>query len=126
MAKVFIQNEQENNPRLTNTTGADITKDDFVVIGGICLVANEDVADGEVGSFHSYNGSIIQIDADNDGVTGELTFGTANADVFWKAATSEFSDTSTAGYIKIGSVVEVKNAAGMVTVRLTSNTSTVA
>jgi len=122
---VFIEHEDEKNPRLVNTIGADIAKDEFVVINGIPCIANEAVADGEAGSFHSFDGSIIQIDATNDGVAGELTFGTANADVFWKAATGEFSDTSTAGYIKIGTVVEPKNANGIVTVRMTSNTETV-
>ena len=124
MANVFIEHEDEKNPRLTNSTGADLAQFDFAVINGLPLIANDAIANGEVGSFHLNDGSIMQIDADTDGETGENTFGTANADVFWTPS-GTFSDTSTVGYVKIGTVSEIKDSDNIVRVRISVNTETV-
>lgn len=111
MATVYIQNEPVNHIRLTNDTGADLEQYEFTVMGGLALVADNDIVSGEVGSFHVEAGIILQID---DLVSGEDTFGTANAPVYWKPATGEFSDTATEGYYKIGVVQAVKNTNGVV------------
>lgn len=125
MGSVFIEHLDDKNPRLVNTTGADIAQYQLVVMGGLTLIANEAILDGATGSFQAIDGSIVHIGT-ADLTTGELTFGTANADVFWDPATGKFSDTSTEDYYKIGTVVDVKNAAGKVGVRIKLNADLIA
>lgn len=113
MAKetVYIQKEKVDHINLINDTGAALVQFEFTVIGGLCLVADEAIANGARGSFHVEENIQLQI---SGFVTGELTFGTANADVFFKPSTGEFSDTSTATYYKVGIVKEVKDSNGVV------------
>lgn len=104
-ANVFVsEGRDEVVRRLVNTTGADIVQNEFVVIGGVSGVAKENVANGATGSFDVANGLIIQA---SGFVTGEATFGTANARVYFKSATGEFSDTKTIGYYDVGQVRDV-------------------
>jgi hypothetical protein len=118
MATVYIQSESNDHLRLNNNTGSAIAQYEFAVIGNIACVADEAVANGSVGSFHAEDGLVLQIDATNDGVAGELAFGTVNQDVFWKPSTGEFSDTSTATYYKIGILKTVKDSNGIIEVVL--------
>ena len=111
MSTVYIQKEKVDHINLINNTGADLAQYEFTVIGGLCLVADEAIVDGARGSFHVEENIQLQIDTF---VAAEDTFATANADVFWKPSTGEFSDTSTATYYKVGIVKEVKNANGIV------------
>ncbi len=111
MSTVFIQKEQVTHLNLINDTSADLEQYEFTVIGGLCLVADEDILDGARGSFHVEENIQLQVDTF---VAAEDTFATANADVFWKPSTGEFSDTSTATYYKVGIVKEVKNANGVI------------
>lgn len=111
MSTVYIEKERVDHINLTNTTGAAIEQYEFVVMGGLCLVADEDIADGDVGSFHVEANLVLQAE---DFEAGEDTFGTANADVFWNPATGDFSDTSTATYYKVGIVKEIKNSNGVI------------
>ena len=113
-ATVYIQKEDVDHLNLINDTGADLAQYEFTVIGGLCLVADEAIVSAARGSFHVEGDLVLQFDATNDGVAGELTFATADADVFWKPSTGEFSDTSTATYYKVGIVHTVKNANGIV------------
>lgn len=111
MEKVFIQNENVDHIRLTNTTGADLEQYELTVMGGLVLIADEAIAAGEVGSLHAEEGIICQADGF---VSGEGTFGTANAPVYWKPSTGEFSDTPQDGYYKVGVVSVVKDSGGVV------------
>ena len=111
MATVYIQKEDVDHIRLNNDTGAALEQYEFTVIGGLCLVADEDIADGVVGPFHVEENLVMQIDTLK---AAEDTFATVNADVFWDPATGEFSDTSTIGYYKVGIVKEIKNSNGVV------------
>lgn len=118
MATVYIQKEIVDHINLTNDTGAALAQYELTIIGGMVCIADEAIASGAIGSFHIEDKLLIQIDATNDGVAGELTFGTANADVFWDSSSGDFSDTSTAGYYKIGTVNTVKNSNGIVLVNV--------
>lgn len=111
MGTVYIQKERVDHAVLTNDTGAALVQYQLTVIGGIVCIADEAIDDGAEGSFHIEENLVLQID---EFVAGEDTFATENADVFWKPSTGEFSDTSTAGYIKVGIVKTVKNSNGVV------------
>jgi len=113
MATVYIEKESVDHIVLTNDTGAALAQYELTVIGGLVLVADEAIANGATGSFHVEENLVLQV---NTFVAAEDTFGTANADVFWKPTTGEFSDTSTAGYYKVGIVQEVKDSSGVVKV----------
>lgn len=117
MATIFVEHLDEKNPRLVNTTGGAVAQYELVVMGGLTLIANEAIASTARGSFQAEDGAIVHIAA-ADCVTGEDTFGTNNADVFLDPATGDFSDTETEDYYKIGTVVDVKNAAGKIGVRI--------
>jgi len=111
MSTVYIQKESVNHVMLKNDTGADLAQYEFTVIGGLACVADNAITDGAVGSFHVEDGLCLQADTF---VSGQLTFGTENADVFWKPSTGEFSDTSTTTYYKVGIVKEVKDSNGVI------------
>lgn len=113
-ATVYIQKEDVDHINLINDTGAELAQFELTVIGGLVLVADEVIASAARGSFHVEEDLVLQFDATNDGVSGELTFGTADANVYWKPSTGEFSDTATAGYYKVGIVHTVKNTNGIV------------
>ena len=109
--KVFIEKERCDHVRIANDTGADLEQYEFGVVGPFAAVADEIILDGAVGSFHVEQGIQIQT---TDLKVGELTFGTVGAPVFWDSATSTFSDTSTAGYYRVGFVILAKDANGVV------------
>jgi len=113
MSTCYIEKEQVDHIRLTNDTGAALVQYELTVIGGLVVVADEAIAAAAVGSFHVEENINLQIDA-ADGVSGEVTFGTANANVYWKPSTGEWSDTATESYYKIGTVVTVKDSNGIV------------
>ncbi len=108
---VFIDKEPAGNLVLTNDTGADLKKGDFAVVMGFAGVADQDVADGETGSFAVADGLLIQA---GNFVSGQNTFALANEDVYWNAATGganshkKFSDAKTNGYFKVGKLVKAK------------------
>lgn len=110
MAKIFVKKESAEGIRLTNTSGADLIQYQFTVLAGMCLAAAEAIASAAIGGFDKLKGAVIEI---SDYVTGETTFPTANAAVYWKPSTGQFSNTSTSGYYRIGYVAEIK--AGTVT-----------
>lgn len=103
---LIVEGRDEIVRRLKNTLGAAIVQNEFVVIGGIAGVAKENVADGVVGSFDVSPGLIVQA---SGFVTGEDAFATANAKVYFKSSTGEFSDTLAVGYYEVGQVREVKD-----------------
>lgn len=113
MSTVYIQKESVDHIVLKNDTGSALVQYEFVVIGGLSLVADEAIVNGETGSFHVENGLILQIE---DFVASEDTFGTENAPVYWDPSSGDFSDTATKGYYKIGIVKTVKDGNGMVVV----------
>lgn len=103
-ATVFVEKEKCDHIRLNNSSGAALVQGEFAVIGGFAGVADEDIASGEVGSFHIEEGIILQASTFQ---TSEGTFGTVNAPVYWNNSTKKFSDTSTTGYYKVGYVTEI-------------------
>ncbi len=105
MATITVQNLGSSNFDFTNTTGADMVSREFGIIAGQGVMANNDVDDGVIGSFYSEDGALLQIDTF---VTGELTFATVGAPVYWKQADLAFSDTSTSGYQLVGYVAVAK------------------
>ncbi len=113
MSTVYIQKEENKHLVLTNNTSAALEQYEFVVLGKLSCVADEAIAKNAEGSLHVEEGLCLQID---DFVSGEDTFATANADVFWKPSTGEFSDTSKSTYYKVGIVKEIKNSNGVVLV----------
>jgi hypothetical protein len=120
MATVFVEHLKDENPRMVNSTGAAVVQGQLTVIDKLVLIANQDIASTAVGSFQAMDGAIVQIAA-TEAVSGQATFGTAGAPAFWKPSTGEFSDTSTSGYYNIGTVVDVKNAAGKIGIRIRLN-----
>lgn len=115
MATVYIQKEMIDHINLKNDTGADLAQYEFTVIGGLSLIADEAIADGDEGSFHVETGIIFQVAA-ADMAAGEDTFATENQDVFWDPATGDFSDTEKTGYYKVGILKDVKNSDGVILV----------
>lgn len=110
MGSAHVNAESNAHIRLTNNSGGALAQGDFVVLNGISGVADEAIANGAIGSFHVEPGLELQT-ADLE--SGEDTFGTANADVFWNPTSGDFSDTETAGYYLVGQVKTVKTG-GMV------------
>ena len=110
-ANVYIQKEDCDHVRFTNDTGADVSQYDFEVTGPYAAVADEDIADAAVGSWHVEEG--IQIQSD-ELETGELTFATLGQAVYWNATGLTFSDTETVGYYLVGYLIRVKDSNGMI------------
>ena len=106
MAKnVGIEFEPSDYLRLNNTTGADLESEEFCLIGAKPAVAQEVIASGEDGGFVSGGNVGVHVNTDQM-ASGEATFGTPNADVFWDNVAKKFSDTSTPGYYKVGQLKE--------------------
>ena len=65
MATVYIQREcgDARHARLNNSTSADLAQYELTVINGLILVADEAIADGEVGSFAVVEDISFQISA---------------------------------------------------------------
>ena len=111
MGTVYIQKERVDHVVLNNNTGADLVQYEFTVIGGLCLVADEAIANGATGSFHLEDNLILQT---SDLVVGQDTFATVNQDVYWKPTTGEFSDTEDDTYYKVGILKTIKNLKGVI------------
>jgi hypothetical protein len=105
---VYVYKEDASSFRLSNTSGADIAQFEFAVLAGHCLAADEAIASAAVGGFSNLADKVINIDKY---VTGEATFATANAPVYWKPTTGEFSNTSTSSYYRVGYVAVIKSGA---------------
>jgi hypothetical protein len=99
MSTVYINKVKAESKQKKNTSGAGLVQYQFVVMAGLCLVADEAIASNVVGGFTNVNG--MEIEA-ADYVTSEGTFATANAPAYWDPATGKFSDTQTIGYYLIG------------------------
>ena len=104
-ATVFVEKEPCARQRLINTSGADLAVNEFALLGTTPAIAEEAVVSGAAGGFLlGGNGAVFQA---STFVTGEGTFATGNAPVYWDPTSKKFSDTKTAGYYLVGYVVEV-------------------
>lgn len=113
MAKnCFLEKDYGRSYRLVNTSGGDLAANEFAIIGGFGAVANEAVASTVAGGFTV--GGLIHT---SHLTTGALTFGTANALVYFNNTAKTFGDTTGAGLYIVGQVAEVK-ANGVVTIAL--------
>lgn len=101
---VFVDSEKRDHVRVYNGSGSAIVEGQFVILDGYCGVADQAIANLAYGSIHVEEGIEIQT---SDLVTGEKTFATLGQPVYWKAADSAFSDTSTAGYYKVGILTKI-------------------
>lgn len=105
-ATVFIEKEAAHSIRLYNDTGAALAQGEFAVLdGGIVGVADEAIASGEAGSFAVEAGMVLQ--AADFVSASEDTFATGGQKVYWDPVTKKFSDTRKAGYLEVGTLVEV-------------------
>jgi len=111
MSTVYIQNPDPNHLRLTNDTGVALVQYEFLVIAGLAAVADEAIAIAGVGGFHVEEGLILQV---SDLQTGEDTFATVDAPVYWDPATGKFSDTFGTTYYLVGAVSTIKDSNGVV------------
>ena len=111
MANIFIEKVAREHVVLVNGTGAALALFDFTVIAPYCAVADEVIASTASGSFFVEGGLEVQA---TELVTGELTFETLGAAVYFDTTTKKFSDTSTAGYYLVGYVTSVKDSAGVI------------
>ena len=109
---VFAETVPQKSVVFPNTTGADLKQGDFAVVGPFAGIADGDIAEDAVGSFHVEEG--IRVNT-ADLVYGQDTFATLGQPVFWDATSLEFSDTETAGYYLVGYLLEVKDANGAIT-----------
>lgn len=107
MSTIYSKIPNGDGERLYNMTGADLVANEFTVMGGKALKAMEAIASTANGSFEDLVGKVVSAD---DFVTGEDDFDTAEAAVYWKPATGEFSNTATVGYYKVGYVKEPKTS----------------
>lgn len=117
---VFVEKIDRDHIVIQNNSGADFSQGDFVVAGNTggasgqevwCGVCDRDIADGESGTINVEEGILIQADSLK---ALEDTFATYGQNVFYDAATGEFSDTSTAGYFKVGLLWAVKSTDGVI------------
>jgi len=110
---VYVSKEKAEAIRIVNSSGANLVANEFTVLVGKGLRAMAAIASAAYGAFEDLLGKVFEID---DFVTGEDTFGTAGAAVYWKPSTGEFSDTLTIGYYLVGYVYKVKDSNGIVEV----------
>ena len=106
MAKAYVVKEKNDHVRLYNGTLSAIEQGDFVVLGDLCGVADEDIANLAVGSVHVEEGLIVQA---SEFVSGEDTFNTPHQLVYFDPFSGQFSDTSSPLYRVVGQLQEVKS-----------------
>jgi hypothetical protein len=111
MGSVFIQKEQADHVRLNNSTGADLAQYEFTVINGMCLIADEAITSGEIGSFHNADNLLLQT---KDLLSSYDTFDTVNDPVYWDPDTGDFSDTSAVDDYLVGTLQTVKTTEGVI------------
>lgn len=109
MANIFIEKVEREHVVLVNGTGAELKLFDFTVIAPYAAVADQVIANGSAGSFFVEGGLELQA---NELVSGEDTFATLLAPVYFDPTTKKFSDTSTAGYYMVGYLTSVKSSDG--------------
>ena len=109
--KVYIEKEMCDHVRIENGTGGDLEQYQFAIVGPYAAVADEAIADGEVGSLHVEEGIQIQTDELHE---TENTFATVGAAVYWDPTTETFSDTITATYYLVGYLLQAKNSDGVI------------
>lgn len=107
MSTIYSKMPNGDGERIYNMSGADLVANEFTVFGGKALKAMEAIASTAIGSFEDLVGKVVSAD---DFVTGEDAFATAEAAVYWKPATGEFSNLATVGYYKVGYVKEPKTS----------------
>lgn len=106
--------------RMYNDTGAALSQYEPTVIGhrfAVCVEAGG-IANGSKGAF-AIGAMVLQ---STNLKSGELTFGTKAADVYFDPSDKTFSDTETAGYYRVGQVDEVKDSDAMIQI-LTDETA---
>lgn len=108
---VFIEKEMCDHVRIKNGTGGDLDQYQFAIVGPYAAVADEDVAENAVGSFHVEEGIQIQT---TDLHATQNTFATVGNPVYWDPATSKFSDTLTEDYYLVGYLLQAKNSDGVI------------
>lgn len=96
---------------VTLVATAAVTQGDFIVFGPWCGEALNSAAIGENVSVRIKEG--IELSTGTL-VSGEDTFGTLHAAVYFDSSAGEFSDTSTSGYYLVGYVTEVKSSDGFI------------
>ena len=107
MSTIYSKMPNGDGEYLYNMTGANLVANEFTVMGGKALKAMEAITSAALGSFEDLVGKVVTAD---DFVTGEDAFATAEAAVYWKPTTGEFSDLATVGYYKVGYVKEPKTS----------------
>jgi hypothetical protein len=108
---VFIQKEKCDHVRIANNTGANLEQHEFTVVGPFAAVADNDILDGAVGSFHIEEG--IQLHA-SDLLTGSDTFATVGQPVYWSPLDLKFSDVWADGYYLVGFLLAAKDSDGVI------------
>lgn len=114
MSTIYITKPSGDATRKTNTTGAALVVNQFLVLAGMCLKAREAIADAAIGCFEKLKGQVIQV---ADFVTSEGTFASANLAVYWDPSTGKFSNTKKATYYLIG-YTEAAVASGVLEVEV--------
>lgn len=101
----MCQIDREDDNRVTvlvNTSGADITQDDFCVIDSVfCGVANLDSASTETLALTTEEALRVMTDA----VDAGATFDTQGAKVFFDTTAKNFSDVSAVGLFEVGRLI---------------------
>ncbi len=113
---VFVDKASAKHLRLVNklaTNPSDLKQGDFTVVAGYAAIADEDVVQDAVGSFNVEGGILVQ-SAKLHTTATKNDFSTVGQDVFWHMGTQTFSAVSATGNWKVGSIVEVKDANGVI------------
>ncbi len=108
---VSIERTRTTHLALVNDTGAKLTQNDFAVVGGYAVIADQDVAAGAEGSFNVEQGILVQ--AGNLHAT-ENAFDTIGDVIYWDETSKTFSDTEDAAYDAVGILVEKKDSDGII------------
>lgn len=103
-ATVYVEREKCDHLRLANNTGADLVQGEFTLVGGYPAVADEPIANNAVGSFHVEPNIVCQA---SEFSTGEGTFPTANAEIYFDPVDKKFSNTKSADVYGVGRVTEI-------------------
>ncbi len=112
MAKVYIRKETPvDHLSLLNDTGVVLEAQDFAVIGGFVVVADQRIPIASEGSFAVAEG--LQIES-KELKTNEDAFATLGNSVYWDKTEKKFSDTANDEYYRVGYVTQTKDAQGVI------------
>lgn len=100
-AIVYTEKEQVAHARVKNILGRAVVQNEFLVIGVMCGVADENAQENEFFSVHIEPNLEIQVAKDDLATTTGFNEGSV---LYFNQALGKFSDSAGADYVKVGQV----------------------